>query len=724
MSLLWPPSYLHENVDDDDSTLSDDSSSPRHSVVVTVAAAQGQGGDRSMIAAIASSLVPPLLRLSTRDGAETLASLGWRHGNGMRQFTEEASRSLGLRAEIFLAHGLAPARAAQLCASAAAQGHSARTVATPASLLLGHSGEFRGRSRHHRNCCKLGADDDGIHVCAHGKTGWSAPESGDTGVIKGDHWSCCGVRREAGRCTRGLTGAELAATLELERAAAAAAATAAAPVPGGSTGRASAIGPIDTSLRVVLPTLATFLNPVVNERPTAPDAVKRLLRRQCSSDSSGAALGACAICLEDFERGAEMIELDCTHSFHPDCVVPWLEHHNQCPVCRKELPLDTSSAAHIAEEATASDRWVCLGCSLHNPTTSNICESCGASSQICRLVEALDRQVFRPTVVVAAASRVLPRLLAAAEDDARLAAHAAAAAAAGPGASASADGARGSWSHFEALIAVLGLESTDDALSSAVPPPRLCTLEDVEGCARLIAEYKTCENAMLSQLAEQGLNLAPGLTALCPPPEAAPEAVAPGAEEVVSLLRLRLRPRGVRFVSEVDDPFLAAGVEPQRTDLRVLYKHLCAMLNTVERDLDARLARTVLPLIDAIGCINDSSAPSSSPASSSSSISAVELDRVMRPLTLAFEVIKNVMEDPGSEQKRRLRMTKIEAKAQHPLVVPLLRAVGFRVRTREKKKGLYLIMSATEFDAAQSSLTACLGALKVKVGALGEAAQI
>lgn len=96
----------------------------------------------------------------------------------------------------------------------------------------------------------------------------------------------------------------------------------------------------------------------------------------------------------------------------------------------------------------------------------------------------------------------------------------------------------------------------------------------------------------------------------------------------------------------------------------------------------------------------------------------------MRPLTLAFEVIKNVMEDPGSEQKRRLRMTKIEAKAQHPLVVPLLRAVGFRVRTREKKKGLYLIMSATEFDAAQSSLTACLGALKVKVGALGEAAQI
>jgi hypothetical protein len=49
----------------------------------------------------------------------------------------------------------------------------------------------------------------------------------------------------------------------------------------------------------------------------------------------------CAVCLEDFEEGAEMAELPCSHRFHGEsCVKPWLKMHNSCPVCRYEMPVD------------------------------------------------------------------------------------------------------------------------------------------------------------------------------------------------------------------------------------------------------------------------------------------------------------------------------------------------------------------------------------------------
>ncbi|KAF3517863.1 hypothetical protein DY000_02060666 [Brassica cretica] len=58
----------------------------------------------------------------------------------------------------------------------------------------------------------------------------------------------------------------------------------------------------------------------------------------------------CSVCLDDFEVGAEAKQMPCKHNFHADCLLPWLELHSSCPVCRYQLPADdtktTDSATH------------------------------------------------------------------------------------------------------------------------------------------------------------------------------------------------------------------------------------------------------------------------------------------------------------------------------------------------------------------------------------------
>ncbi|XP_031264879.1 E3 ubiquitin-protein ligase SIRP1-like isoform X2 [Pistacia vera] len=46
----------------------------------------------------------------------------------------------------------------------------------------------------------------------------------------------------------------------------------------------------------------------------------------------------CAVCLEDFDIGNEAKEMPCKHKFHGGCILPWLELHSSCPVCRFQMP--------------------------------------------------------------------------------------------------------------------------------------------------------------------------------------------------------------------------------------------------------------------------------------------------------------------------------------------------------------------------------------------------
>ncbi|KAK6796855.1 hypothetical protein RDI58_004556 [Solanum bulbocastanum] len=49
---------------------------------------------------------------------------------------------------------------------------------------------------------------------------------------------------------------------------------------------------------------------------------------------------ACAVCKDEILVVEKVTELPCSHYYHWECIVPWLNIRNTCPVCRHELPTD------------------------------------------------------------------------------------------------------------------------------------------------------------------------------------------------------------------------------------------------------------------------------------------------------------------------------------------------------------------------------------------------
>ncbi|XP_053975740.1 E3 ubiquitin-protein ligase RNF181-like [Hylaeus volcanicus] len=70
--------------------------------------------------------------------------------------------------------------------------------------------------------------------------------------------------------------------------------------------------------------------------PASKSAIENLKEIEVSSSDSK----QCPVCLKDFEAGIFAKCMPCKHTFHTECIIPWLEKTNSCPLCRYELPTD------------------------------------------------------------------------------------------------------------------------------------------------------------------------------------------------------------------------------------------------------------------------------------------------------------------------------------------------------------------------------------------------
>ncbi|KAJ6677857.1 F6A14.12 PROTEIN-RELATED [Salix viminalis] len=53
-----------------------------------------------------------------------------------------------------------------------------------------------------------------------------------------------------------------------------------------------------------------------------------------------AAASDCAVCLEEISAGSEVIPMPCSHVYHSDCIVKWLQTSHSCPLCRYNMPFE------------------------------------------------------------------------------------------------------------------------------------------------------------------------------------------------------------------------------------------------------------------------------------------------------------------------------------------------------------------------------------------------
>ncbi|XP_056894237.1 E3 ubiquitin-protein ligase RNF126-like isoform X1 [Takifugu flavidus] len=70
--------------------------------------------------------------------------------------------------------------------------------------------------------------------------------------------------------------------------------------------------------------------------PADGDKIKSLPTVQVTEEHVASGL-ECPVCKEDYSVGENVRQLPCNHMFHNNCIVPWLQQHDTCPVCRKSL---------------------------------------------------------------------------------------------------------------------------------------------------------------------------------------------------------------------------------------------------------------------------------------------------------------------------------------------------------------------------------------------------
>ncbi|CAI9769251.1 unnamed protein product [Fraxinus pennsylvanica] len=86
------------------------------------------------------------------------------------------------------------------------------------------------------------------------------------------------------------------------------------------------------------------------EPSPAPDSAVDALPMVALTADQLANDSQCPICKDEFEVGTEVRQLPCKHFYHSECILPWLQRHNSCPVCRFELQGLSNDNSNIFEE--------------------------------------------------------------------------------------------------------------------------------------------------------------------------------------------------------------------------------------------------------------------------------------------------------------------------------------------------------------------------------------
>ncbi|KAF7113145.1 hypothetical protein RHSIM_RhsimUnG0156200 [Rhododendron simsii] len=72
--------------------------------------------------------------------------------------------------------------------------------------------------------------------------------------------------------------------------------------------------------------------------PATKSSIEALERVTIFDNNSCLQVEECRICLETLPIGAKVIRMPCSHIFHGNCIVRWLESSNLCPLCRFAMP--------------------------------------------------------------------------------------------------------------------------------------------------------------------------------------------------------------------------------------------------------------------------------------------------------------------------------------------------------------------------------------------------
>lgn len=73
-------------------------------------------------------------------------------------------------------------------------------------------------------------------------------------------------------------------------------------------------------------------------RPASEESKMGLEVVKIEKGMVGLAGEVCAVCLDEFCVESEARKMPCSHTYHQNCIVKWLEKSNMCPMCRYKVP--------------------------------------------------------------------------------------------------------------------------------------------------------------------------------------------------------------------------------------------------------------------------------------------------------------------------------------------------------------------------------------------------